>query len=107
MTSHSALSQVRCNLNFGLTVKLTLVELGKIAMAAKELYTIATCFIRLSLILFYYRLIVDTGLKYFKWVLHWSLAFNIAILIAFTGLSIGQCTYVELWMPIRIGSDLL
>ncbi|KAF2665236.1 hypothetical protein BT63DRAFT_87991 [Microthyrium microscopicum] len=66
-------------------------SLGKTAMAAKVLFTVAVTFIRMALLLFYYRLVKNTGMNWFKWVIHSAMAFNIAIFIAFTLLSIFQC----------------
>lgn len=43
-----------------------------IAFVAKLNFTLASTFTRLSLICFYYRLIKDSGVKWFKWVLHAS-----------------------------------
>jgi hypothetical protein len=63
-------------------------------MAAKELFVIAVTFTRFSLLLFYYRLVSDTGLRHFRKLLHLAMAFNMAILLSFTGLTIFSCVYV-------------
>lgn len=68
------------------------IAVGKIAMAAKVLFTMAAFFIRTSLICFYYRLTADTGLFAYKKALHAAMAFNIAVMLAFVPLSIFQCT---------------
>lgn len=62
-----------------------------IAFAAKLLFVGASTFTRLSLVCFYYRLVGDTGISWFTWVLHASMAFNIAIGIAFTCIGIWLC----------------
>jgi hypothetical protein len=60
-----------------------LVPAQKIAMAAKVIFTTAATFTRLSLLLFYYRLIADGGSTWFRWAIHVNVAYSIAILIAF------------------------
>jgi hypothetical protein len=64
-------------------------------MAAKELFITATTFIRLSLLLFYHRLVTGTGQRHFRTALSASMAFNVAILIAFTVLTVASCKYVH------------
>lgn len=64
---------------------------GKIAMAAKVLYTCASTFTRMSLICFYYRIVGDTMNSVFRWILHLSMVYVIAIFISMTVLIIWQC----------------
>ena len=68
---------------------------AKIAMAAKIMFTCAASFTRLSLLFFYYRLVQDTGKRWFLWAIHANVAFTIAIFITFFFLSIFQCTPVS------------
>jgi hypothetical protein len=74
------------------------IEAGKIqsaniiAMVAKLVFTLASTFTRLSLCCFYYRLVKDSGISWFRWVVHATMAFSAAIGIAFVFLSIFQCT---------------
>lgn len=63
-----------------------------IALVAKLLFTLAATFTRLSLCAFYYRLVKDSGMKWFKWVVHGTLAFTVALGIAFCFLAIFICT---------------
>jgi hypothetical protein len=65
---------------------------GKIAMAAKVLFVMASFSTRQSLLCFYYRLTVDTGFKKYKWIMHSATAFNIAICVTFVPLAIFQCS---------------
>jgi hypothetical protein len=67
------------------------LALGKSAMSAKVLFTVAVTFIRFALLLFYFRLVNDTGLKHFKWALHGTVYFNFTICIVFIFISIFQC----------------
>jgi hypothetical protein len=64
---------------------------GKIAMAAKVLFTFASTFTRISLLCFYYRLVRDSGLRWFNWCLHSGMTFVVLVGIAFVFLSIIQC----------------
>jgi hypothetical protein len=66
-------------------------SVGKIAIAAKALFVCAAFFTRLSLLCFYYRLTVDTGLAKYRWALHSSMVFNLAIFLVFLPLAIFQC----------------
>lgn len=63
-----------------------------IAFVAKLTFTFAATFIRLSLICFYYRLIKDSGIQWFNWVLHASVAWTIGVCIAFVALTIWLCS---------------
>lgn len=63
-----------------------------IAFVAKLAFTLAATFTRLSLICFYYRLIKDTGIRWYANVLHASVAWTAAICIAFIALTIWMCT---------------
>lgn len=62
-----------------------------IAFIAKLTFVLASTFTRLSLLLFYYRLIRDSGIKWFHWVLHASLAFNITVGVTFGCFAIFLC----------------
>ncbi|KAK3701660.1 hypothetical protein LTR37_015312 [Vermiconidia calcicola] len=66
-----------------------------VAFAAKLTFTLAATFTRLSLISFYYRLIKDSGVKWFSWVLHVSMAYTIAVCVKFVALTIWLCSPVE------------
>jgi hypothetical protein len=64
----------------------------KTQMAGKVLFSAATFFTRVALLLFYYRLVVDTGLKWFKRALYAAFIFDFATFISFVNLSIFACT---------------
>ena len=72
-----------------------LTPTSKIAMAAKVIFTAAATFTRLSLFLFYYRLIKDGGKCWFRWAVHANVAYSVAIMITFLFLAIFQCTPVK------------
>lgn len=63
-----------------------------VAFVAKLTFTLAATFIRLSLICFYYRLMKDTGIRWFRYVLHASVLWTIAVCIAFVVLTIWLCS---------------
>lgn len=70
-------------------------QAGIIAFVAKITFTCAATATRLSLICFYYRLIRDTGIAWFRKVLHASVAWVIAVFITFVALVVFQCSPVE------------
>ena len=63
-----------------------------VAFAAKITFTLAATFIRLSLIFFYYRMVQDSGIQWFPMVLHASVAWTIAVCVAFVALTIWLCS---------------
>ncbi|KAF2221797.1 hypothetical protein BDZ85DRAFT_220207 [Elsinoe ampelina] len=65
------------------------------AMTGKILFSLAATFTRMSLIFFYFRLIHDAHLKWFRWILHASQAWTIAVGITFVFLSIFICIPVQ------------
>lgn len=54
-------------------------------------WTTAATFTRLSLICFYYRLIKDSGIRWFVWVLHASVVWQVALCITFVCLTVFLC----------------
>lgn len=68
-----------------------LEKAGKIAFTAKLMFTLAATSTRMSLIFFYYRLVKDSGLKWFKWILHASMAWTLAVCIDFVCQTIWLC----------------
>jgi len=62
-----------------------------IAFVAKLMFTMASTFTRLSLLCFYYRLVKDSGLRWYKWALHGSLFFVLAICVAFVFMTVFTC----------------
>ncbi|EMC94699.1 hypothetical protein BAUCODRAFT_557854 [Baudoinia panamericana UAMH 10762] len=72
-----------------------IIGANKIAFVAKLMFTLAATFTRLSLICFYYRLVKDTGMTWFRWVLHASVAWSIAVCIQFVCETIWLCVPIE------------
>lgn len=61
------------------------------AFVAKIMFTMAATFTRVSLILFYYRLVKDTNIIWFRWVLHASMIWTICVCLTFNGITVFQC----------------
>ncbi|OAL56539.1 hypothetical protein IQ07DRAFT_554538 [Pyrenochaeta sp. DS3sAY3a] len=68
---------------------------SKIAMAAKVVFVAAATFTRLSLQCFYYRLVSDTGKRWFVWLVHLNVAYTVGIFISFTFVAIFLCDPVR------------
>ncbi|KAK4554242.1 hypothetical protein LTR86_008770 [Recurvomyces mirabilis] len=68
-----------------------------IALVAKIVFSLAATFTRLSLCAFYYRLVKDSGIRWFKTIVHVTNAFTIAVCVAFLFISIFQCTPVKFY----------
>ena len=64
---------------------------NKIAFSAKLMFTFAATFTRMSLICFYYMLVKDSGIVWYKWILHLSQALNAATGITFCTLGVFLC----------------
>ncbi|KAK4979514.1 hypothetical protein LTR28_004249 [Elasticomyces elasticus] len=62
-----------------------------IAFAAKIMFTMAATFTRLSLLSFYFRLVKDSGVRWFVWVLRLSIVWVLGVCVAFVALTIWQC----------------
>lgn len=63
----------------------------KIVLSATILFTAASSCTRISLLCFYYRLVREAKRPLFRWVLHGSLVYIVAIWITFTFTSLFQC----------------
>ncbi|KAH7402780.1 hypothetical protein BKA66DRAFT_564681 [Pyrenochaeta sp. MPI-SDFR-AT-0127] len=75
------------------------IPTSKIAMTAKVVFTAAATFTRLSLHCFYYRLVSDTGKRWFQYMIHANVIYTIGIFVSFTFLAIFLCTPVKnYWM---------
>lgn len=61
-------------------------------MVSKVVFTFAATFTRLSLCVFYYRLVKDSSYTWFVWTVHATIGFNVAICIAFVFLAVFLCT---------------
>jgi hypothetical protein len=66
-----------------------------IAFVAKLMFTFASTFTRISLICFYYRLVKDSGICWFRWILHISMAWTVAVCISFVCETIWLCVCVQ------------
>ena len=64
---------------------------GKTAFTAKLLFTFAVVATRLSILTFYYRMVGSTVIRWFRWALHASVAYNLAILITYICLVVFLC----------------
>jgi len=73
----------------------TIQNANIVAFVAKLLFVEAATFTRISLICFYYRLVRDSGIEWFRWVLHASMIIVVAMGIAFTCLGIWLCVPVQ------------
>ncbi|KAB2568988.1 hypothetical protein DBV05_g12335, partial [Lasiodiplodia theobromae] len=67
----------------------------KVAFSAKLIFVYASTFTRQSLLCFYYRLVADSGIKWFGWALHATVFLNVAAVITFTCLGIWQCNPIS------------
>ncbi|KAF2399187.1 hypothetical protein EJ06DRAFT_75270 [Trichodelitschia bisporula] len=67
----------------------------KLAYVSKILFMLAGNCTVLSLFTFYYRLIGESSMKWFRWVLHLALAFNITTFFVFLFLQIFICIPVH------------
>lgn len=68
-----------------------IIAAGKIAFVAKLMFTLAATFTRVSLICFYYRLVKDSGIQWFRWVLHASMVWTVAVCISFICETVWLC----------------
>ncbi|KAF2721800.1 hypothetical protein K431DRAFT_63989 [Polychaeton citri CBS 116435] len=66
-----------------------------IAFVAKIAFTLAATTTRISLLCLYYRLVQDSGIRWFRWALHLTLAYLVAICVMFVFLVIFGCVPVE------------
>ncbi|KAI6843738.1 hypothetical protein KC340_g880 [Hortaea werneckii] len=76
-----------------------------IALTAKVTFTLAATFTRLSLCMFYYRLVGDSGVNWFRWVVHANVAFTVAVCITFVFLSVFLCTPVQYYWEFPPSTD--
>jgi hypothetical protein len=67
--------------------------LGKTQMVATELFAGAITATRITLLLFYYRLVRDTGMFRFNRFITLAIVFNVLLFIFLTALNIGLCKY--------------
>ncbi|KAF2101222.1 hypothetical protein NA57DRAFT_33665, partial [Rhizodiscina lignyota] len=81
----------------------------QIAFATKIIFSLAAMFTRISLLLFYYRLVKDSGLHRFRMVIHVFLGFSVAVGLALALLTVWQCKPIAaFWtFPIMPGSHCI
>jgi hypothetical protein len=60
-------------------------------MAATELFAGAITATRITLLIFYFRLVRDTGMFRFNKFIHLAIVFNVLLFIFLTALNIGLC----------------
>lgn len=67
----------------------------KMAFAAKMIFSAAATFTRLSLLTFYYRLVQDSSIRWFRWILHVSTFINAMTLPFLVLITIFQCSPIR------------
>lgn len=84
-------------LRTGLTI---VTESYQIAFTTKCVFGMAAMFTRMSLMLFYYRLVKDSGMHKYRMVIHASQVFSVIVGVFIVFLTIWQCKYV-CFLPAR------
>jgi hypothetical protein len=81
----------------------------KVAYATKILFSFAANATVLSLLAFYYRLIGDTNIRWFRWTLHLAVVFNIIAWLPFVLAMAFSCTPVKAYwsFPPPVGSHCI
>ena len=64
----------------------------QIAFSAKLLFLVAGFSVRMALYAFYYRLVTNVNVRWFKWLLHAGVFFHISTLLTLSSLTIFLCT---------------
>ena len=73
------------------------IDAGKIAYAARILYALAAGLTRLSILLFYYRLVANTTwTRAYRFILHGVVAAVVVLCTVTIGMAIWQCRYESL-----------
>ncbi|QDS76340.1 hypothetical protein FKW77_002789 [Venturia effusa] len=68
---------------------------AKTLFAAKMFWCSASAFIRLSILVLYYRLLEHVQIRKYRWVLHLSVAFVVGIYLCYLGTTIWACVPIE------------
>lgn len=63
-----------------------------IAFCAKMMFVFASGFTRLSLMFLYYRLVKESTIWWYKWLMHFGMFVNVSIFITLIFTGIFQCT---------------
>lgn len=63
-----------------------------IAFCAKMMFVFASGFTRLSLMFLYYRLVKESTIWWYKWIMHFGMFVNVSIFITLIFTGIFQCT---------------
>lgn len=71
------------------------LESYQIAFTTKCVFALAAMFTRMSLMLFYYRLVKDSGMHKYRMVIHASQVFSVIVGLFLCFLTIWQCKYVQ------------
>jgi len=64
-------------------------------MAARIVFCMAAGFTRLSLLVFYYRLVRESGMRLFKYFLHISTLLTVSLPLTYTFITIFQCAPIR------------
>lgn len=81
---------------------------NKITFAAKMLFAPTTTLVRLSLICFYYRLVKDSGVRWFHYTLHVSTVYTVLVCFVFLMLAILECIPTQAyWVYPPIGGHCM
>ncbi|KAE9971827.1 hypothetical protein EG328_005358 [Venturia inaequalis] len=72
-----------------------LVPGSKTLFAAKMFWCSASAFIRLSILVFYYRLLEHVQIRKYRWVLHLNVAYVVSIYLCYLGTTIWACVPIE------------
>jgi len=67
----------------------------KVLFTAKIACGFAVCTTRMSLICFYYRFLERAGIKHYKWILHFTMTFEVSVLIIYLIVCIFTCWCVH------------
>ncbi|KAF2429363.1 hypothetical protein EJ08DRAFT_573853, partial [Tothia fuscella] len=63
----------------------------KLAWATKVIFSASACFTRLALLFFYYRLVQDSGMKWFRNMIHFTVFVSISTMLVLIFITIFQC----------------
>jgi len=77
----------------------------KLAMSATVLFTCAASFTRISLFCFYYRLVADSGTRWFKWLVHVNVAYTVSTFFAINYVLIFTCRPISNYWNLSVPED--
>lgn len=62
-----------------------------IAFVTKQMFVAASSFTRLSLIMLYYRLVRETTTRWYRWLVHFGLVFNVLLFLVLIFMGVFTC----------------